>query len=119
MYYGWVHNYYDHSAARNAAIDAGSAANRAENALAHLQDALDRQALVIRTLLTACEKAGLYTEQQFRELLDEVDLSDGRLDGKFKPQPAPRECPSCSKVNSKRAVSCMYCGAILERREIV
>ena len=119
MHYNWVHNYYATSAASNAAVDAQNAATRAENALTNLQDGLDRQALVIRTLLTACEKAGLFNEAQFRELLDEVDISDGRLDGKFRPQPSPRDCPSCSKVNSKRAVSCMYCGAILERREIV
>lgn len=118
MYYGWVHNYYD-SAAQHAAHDATSAARRAENALGRLEDALDRQALVIRTLLTACEKAGLFNEQQFRELLNDVDLSDGRLDGKYKPQGGPRECPSCNKVNGKRAVTCMYCGVPLEGREIV
>jgi hypothetical protein len=120
MYYGWVANsYHNARRANEGAIDANNAARRAENALARLEDVADRQALVIRTLLTACEKAGLFNEQQFRELMNEVDLSDGRLDGKFKPQVAPRECPNCQKVNGKRAMTCMYCGAPLEGREIV
>lgn len=122
MYYGWVHGYYNYENARAAtegAIDAQSAARRAENALARLEDALDRQALVIRTLLTACEKAGLFNEGAFRELMNDIDLSDGKLDGKFKPQAGPQSCPACGKTNGKRAVSCMYCGAQLEARDIM
>jgi len=119
MYYGWVHSYYNNTATQQAANDATSAARRAENALARLEDALDRQALVIRTLLTACEKAGMFNESTFRELMNDVDLSDGRLDGKFKPQAGPRECHACGKTNGKRAVTCMYCGVPLEGREIV
>lgn len=122
MYYGWVHGYYtyDSSAtAAHAASDAASSARRAENALARLENALDRQALIIRTLLSMCEGKGLFNEPEFRELMNDVDLSDGRLDGKFKPQATPRSCPECGKTNGKRAVTCMYCGAQLEGRELI
>lgn len=122
MYYGWIHGYYsaqDANIARQSANDASSAARRAESAMARLEDALDRQALVIRTLLTACEKAGLFNEAQFKELMNDVDLSDGRLDGKYKPQAMPQSCPECGKTNGKRAVQCMYCGAQLEMRDIM
>ena len=122
MYYGWVHGYYNSGAARvasSAANDAESSARRAENAMARLEDALDRQALVIRTLLTACEKAGIFNEATFKELMNDVDLSDGRLDGKYKPQSGPQSCPDCGKTNGKRAVTCMYCGSQLEMREIM
>ena len=122
MYYGWVHGYYaanySHAAASSAS-EANSAARRAENAMARLEDALDRQALIIRSLLTACEKAGIFNEDQFRALVTEVDLSDGRLDGKYKPQQGPRECPQCGKTNGKCAVKCMYCGEVLEMREVM
>ncbi|MCB9933450.1 MAG: zinc ribbon domain-containing protein [Planctomycetes bacterium] len=122
MYYGWIHGYYAYEAstsAANSAVDAASSARRAENALARLEDALDRQALIIRTLLSMCEAKGLFNEPEFRELMNEVDLSDGRLDGKFKPQAMPRSCPNCGKTNGKRAVTCMYCGAQLEGRELI
>ncbi|MCA8912981.1 MAG: zinc ribbon domain-containing protein [Planctomycetes bacterium] len=122
MYYGWIDSYYSHRSsvqAAHSASDANNAARRAENALARLEDALDRQALIIRTLLTACEKAGIFNEDQFRELVTEVDLSDGRLDGKYKPQQGPQGCPNCGKTNGKRAMKCMYCGAVLEPRDIM
>ena len=122
MYYGWIHGYYsaqDANLSRQSANDASSAARRAENAMARMEDALDRQALVIRTLLTACEKAGLFNEAQFKELMNDVDLSDGKLDGKYKPQMGPRTCHNCGKTNGKRAVQCMYCGAQLEVNEIM
>lgn len=122
MYYGWVHvnNYNTGRRAANAASDAESAARRAENVTAHLQDQLERQALIMRSLLTACEKAGIFTEDQFRELVTEIDLSDGRLDGKYKPQQqGPMICAGCGKPNGKRAMKCMYCGAVLEQRDIL
>lgn len=122
MYYGWVHGYRSAGAshgAQSAAIDANGASRRAENALALMEDALDRQALIIRTLLMACEKKGLFNEAEFRELVNEVDLSDGRLDGKYKPKQGPVGCPSCGKTNGKRAVTCMYCGVPLEQRDLI
>lgn len=122
MYYGWIHGYTAREGANRAsqsALDAKDAARRAENALARLEDAMDRQALIIRTLLSICEKKGLFNEPEFREFMNDVDLSDGRLDGKFKPQATPRACPACGKTNGKRAVTCMYCGVPLEDREIM
>lgn len=122
MYYGWVHRYYNTDNAHraiNAANDAASSARRAENALGRLEDALDRQALIIRTLLSMCEAKGMFNEPEFRELMNEIDLSDGRLDGKYKPQATPRSCPNCGKTNGKRAVTCMYCGVQLEGQELI
>ncbi|MCZ7604583.1 MAG: zinc ribbon domain-containing protein [Planctomycetota bacterium] len=122
MHYSWVHGYYNHqntASAAHAASDAASSARRAENVAARLEDALDRQALIIRTLLSMCEAKGLFNEPEFRELMNEVDLSDGRLDGKYKPQATPRSCPQCGKTNGRRAVTCMYCGAQLEGRELI
>ena len=119
MYYGWVQNYGAAQRASNSANDAESAARRAENTTARLEDALERQALIIRTLLEACSRKNLFTEDEFRELLTEIDLSDGRLDGKYKPQQGPQECTNCGKTNGKRAVTCMYCGTPLEIREIM
>ncbi|MBK8205746.1 MAG: zinc-ribbon domain-containing protein [Planctomycetes bacterium] len=120
MHYGWIGQSATNSRrAESAASDAASSARKAESAMARLEDLIDRQMLVIRSLLTMCEKKGLFNEPEFRELMNEVDLSDGRLDGKFKPEAAPQNCPSCGKVNGKRAVTCMYCGVPLEGRSIL
>jgi hypothetical protein len=122
MYYGWFHHYYLHgvvNSATDAAGDAASSARSARSTAERMADSLDRQALIIRTLLTFCEKKGLFNEQEFRELMNEIDLSDGQLDGKFRPQHGPQTCPSCGKTNGKRAVSCMYCGTQLDDRPVM
>ncbi|MCB9894345.1 MAG: zinc ribbon domain-containing protein [Planctomycetes bacterium] len=120
MYYGWVHNSYGAARqAAHAATDAESSARRAENAMARLEDAIERQTLIIRSLLEVCSRKGVFTEDEFREIVTEVDLSDGRLDGKYKPQLGPQQCANCGKTNGKRAVTCMYCGNPLDGRELV
>ncbi len=123
MYYGWIHPYYgahvSSAAAESAATDAASAARSARSMSERVGDALDRQALIIRTILTFCERKGLFKEDEFRELMNEIDLSDGHLDGKYRPQHGPQTCPSCGKTNGKRAVSCMYCGTQLDERPVM
>ncbi len=120
MYYGWVNGFLhaERETARNASA-AESAARRAENALGRLEDQLQRQALIIRALLEICASKAVFNEKEFRELVNEIDMSDGRLDGKFKPQQGPRQCPECGKVNGRSAITCMYCTADLGERELM
>lgn len=121
MYYGWVSSYMraaERESARSA-TEAESAARRAEGALMRLEDTLQRQALIIRSLLEICARKQLFEEPEFRALVNEIDLRDGRLDGKLKPQSGPRNCPECGKINGKHAVSCMYCSANLPDRELM
>lgn len=104
----------EHKVARAEAAEASRAASRAEAAMYALQDQLDRQALLIRSLLLLLDRRGLTNEDEFREILEEVDLSDGRRDGKYKPLASPKTCPQCNKANNKRAVVCIYCGSKLQ-----
>jgi hypothetical protein len=120
MYYHWIPAYYlGPFISAHAAEDASRAERKAQNVSEKMADAFDRQALVIRTLLAFCEKRGLFNEAEFRELMNEIDLSDGTLDGKYKPQQTPQVCPGCGKTNGRRAVSCMYCGTIFDARPVV
>lgn len=120
MYYGWVNGFLhaERESARNATA-AESAARRAESALERVEDQLQRQALIIRALLEMCANKNMFSEKEFRELVNDIDMSDGRLDGKFKPQAGPRQCPECGKVNGKSAMNCMYCRAVLPDRELM
>lgn len=120
MYYGWVNGFMqaERETARNASAAEG-AARRAENAMERVEDQLQRQALIIRALLEMCAVKGLFHDKEFRQLVNDIDMSDGRLDGKFKPQQGPQQCPECGKVNGKHAVSCMYCNAALPDRALM
>ena len=77
-------------------------------------DAARSAARVDRALL-ACEalwslirdKFGL-TDEDLIHRMNDIDLSDGRLDGKV--QKAAYACPSCGRTISRRIPKCMYCG---------
>jgi len=39
----------------------------------------------------------------------QIDLRDGRLDGRVATTP-PEPCPKCLRIVAKGSVRCMYCG---------
>ncbi|MHC5020899.1 MAG: hypothetical protein ACYTGX_12460, partial [Planctomycetota bacterium] len=47
-------------------------------------------------------------EEELIELVTDIDLRDGHLDGKVKRQ--PRECGECGKVIGADKMACMWCG---------
>lgn len=100
-------------ATAEAATQASRTAANAEAAIFELRDQVERQALLIRSLLLVLDRRGLTNEDDFREIMEEVDLSDGRRDGRYRPLGPLKDCPRCSKVNKKRAVVCLYCGTKL------
>jgi hypothetical protein len=53
------------------------------------------------------EKLSL-TDEDIVRRMNEIDLSDGRQDGKV--QKSAVACPSCSRTISRRFPNCMYCG---------
>jgi len=54
------------------------------------------------------ENTGL-SEVDLLERVAEIDLRDGRYDGKRKKIPSV-ECPKCGRMNSKQHGACLYCG---------
>lgn len=84
-------------------------AQRARRAAEHVEDRLDRLVLVNMALWSLLqEKTGL-TEQDLMDRVQQVDLSDGQLDGKARKPLA--KCPDCDRMMSPRHRRCLYCGA--------
>lgn len=89
-----------------------SKAQRATEAVTHLQTEVERLQLLTHAMWSLLsEKLGV-TEQALIERVREIDLSDGVLDGKRK-QSAAVPCPGCNRPNNRRHTRCMYCGAEL------
>lgn len=99
------------------------AMNRAEDALArtrgHREDLDDLRAQVDR-LQMICE--GMWTlmkektganEDELLRLIEEIDLRDGKVDGRA--SPAPVNCAMCGRVVSVRTSVCLFCGAKNEK----
>lgn len=82
-------------------------------------DLKERVALMLRSIVTLCERKGLFTEEEFRQIVDEIDFSDGKRDGKLTETVQPIACPQCGKVNAHKALKCMYCGQDLPRQTVL
>lgn len=92
--------------------DVGQRASRAENAA---RNEADKARVQIDSLTLACaamwsilrDRLGV-TDQQLMDRMRELDLSDGKLDGRI--SPAARGCPSCRRQVVPRKGLCLYCG---------
>ena len=91
--------------ARSASRKAASASSKAQE----VEDKVDRALLVCEALWTILrEKLGM-TEEELVQRVNDIDLSDGKLDGKVRKQSAVT-CPSCNRTFARRFPRCIYCG---------
>ena len=94
-----------------ANIEAGAAGRQARSAAADvhvLENRLDRALLATEALWSIVrEKLGV-SEEELITRINDIDLSDGALDGKVRKKPV--SCPKCHRTISPRFNKCMYCG---------
>ena len=77
--------------------------------IAELQMKVERLLMVTEALWTILkEKHGLEDQDLLRQIV-QIDLRDGRMDGKVASTP-PKPCPKCERMVAKHSVRCMYCG---------
>jgi len=71
---------------------------------------IGRQELLIQTLIGVLLEKGLCTKEEFLELLDAVDMLDGKRDGKLADASNGVECGSCGTKNVSGKPTCVWCG---------
>lgn len=99
---------YGTMAARAEAASASGKAQRVRTDVQALEANLDRALLACEAMWTLLrDKLGV-TDLELIERINEIDLSDGKLDGKVRKTPV--SCPSCGHTISSRFPKCMYCG---------
>lgn len=77
--------------------------------VSQLQAQVERLLMVTEALWTILkEKNGLEDQELLRQMV-QIDLRDGRMDGKVAAAP-PEPCPKCQRIVAKNSVRCMYCG---------
>jgi len=88
---------------------ASSKAGDLKSDLKQLERRTDRLAMTTMAIWALLgEKLGI-TDEELEAKITEIDLSDGKLDGKVRVE--IRTCPTCSRTLSKRHSKCMYCGS--------
>ncbi len=106
-----LHGYLYGDLSTGSAINAAEAVGEARKALtaADSVDArLDRMLLAFEALWTLVRDKLPVNEEDLAARMNEIDLSDGRLDGKVRKSAVT--CPACGRAISRRLPKCMYCG---------
>jgi len=100
------------SIALDASEEASSAehkASQAQRAIANLEDQMARLNLVCAALFELVHERLHITDQDLLKKLNEVDLRDGKLDGKYVKSEGVT-CSSCGRISNRRHSRCIYCG---------
>lgn len=77
-----------------------------------LQAQVDKLELVVEALWRQLKRHTELTDEDLVETISEIDLEDGRFDGK-KATKSFRECPGCKRRINKNHTKCFYCGEVL------
>jgi hypothetical protein len=98
------------------AMSEASGARRKSNELGRevheLCEKVDRLSLACQAMWELLRDQGSFREDQLLDKIQEVDLRDGRADGKIGAQPI--ECVKCGRKTNSRRQNCMYCGVPLQ-----
>ncbi len=97
----------DSQQARNMAQESGLSAEKANRNI-------ERLYMVVQAMWELlAEKTGL-THADLDAKVKEIDLRDGRLDGKDSTQTIPCVCKQCGRTILSGLTSCTWCGAIID-----
>ena len=82
----------------------------------HLEHRVEKLALISRALWEILSVGKGMKEEDLLELITEIDLRDGKLDGHLGLKVI--ECPECHHKVSTRHDHCLYCGSSSYKRDI-
>ncbi|MBC8351218.1 MAG: zinc ribbon domain-containing protein [Planctomycetes bacterium] len=92
-----------------AAEQAQFAAHRVEDELIRMQADIERLLLITEGLWKVLKEEHGYDDDELVRRVLEVDLKDGKIDGKVASQ-KPGDCPHCDRPLSQDRRYCLYCG---------
>ncbi len=103
-----MHQYRKIAQAQAEAAQAGYKAEAIDHRLNELERRVDRLALACQALWEIIKEKNGITEEQIFERMEEIDLRNGKSDGKVGSQIL--KCQKCGRnINTQRPV-CVYCG---------
>jgi len=98
---------------QSSASDASRRADRVKYDVDRTQATIDGLALSCVAMWELLSERVGVTEQELMAKIEEIDLRDGKLDGKI--ATVKRECSSCGRSNNAKRRNCLYCGTVLPR----
>jgi hypothetical protein len=98
--------------AEAAAHDASAKAREARSETEAIRMDIERLLMIAEALWEMLKAEHGYTDAQLAQRIQDIDLRDGRLDGRVARQ-RPPNCPKCGRTAHRRRPVCLYCGAPL------
>ena len=102
-----------------AAQQSEEALNKARESTEDVRDLraqIERLQMICEGMWAILRETTGATEQQLLDLIEEIDLRDGKHDGRCAKPPA--KCARCQRVVSVRTNVCLYCGSKQERTTV-
>ncbi|RVU86303.1 hypothetical protein EOL70_02315 [Leucothrix sargassi] len=103
------------SEALSKASEASGKAIDNKISIRELQEQIDHLSLVTMAMSELLEEVG-FSRQALIKKIEEIDLRDGKLDGKLA---ATNTCVKCSRVVAPRHSKCIYCGTPIKKDAIL
>ena len=102
------------NAANMASQRAASEANRARTEIENVKFDVEKLLMITEALWIILKEQLGYDDEELIRRINEIDMRDGRLDGKVKESVNPN-CPECDRVLIGRMNKCLYCGTEVDR----
>ena len=95
-----------------AARQGAQAATATRGEINALREQVERTLLFNQAMWELISEKLNLTEHDLETKAQEVDLRDGKADGRMSDHPL--RCPNCGRVSNSRHKKCLYCGLLFE-----
>lgn len=99
---------------QDTAASASRAAADARTRATALQLDVEKLFMITEALWNILKEQHGYTDENLVQMVQDIDLRDGQLDGKVARQPNP-PCSQCGRTLMGKHPVCLYCGAVAVR----
>ncbi len=100
--------------AQSEAETASRAAADARSQAAAIQLDVEKLFMITEALWNILKEQHGYTDENLVQMVQDIDLRDGQLDGRVARQPNP-PCSQCGRTLLGKHPVCLYCGAVAVR----
>jgi hypothetical protein len=99
--------------AQSTADQASAKAEAVHERLSSQERRIERLALHCQAMWEMLRERAQFTDEEFVNKVLEVDLRDGRTDGRMSARIS--DCPNCKQKTNSRRATCVICGVELPR----